>query len=298
MLFAGKIECYGFHKARTDCIMLGKPESLQVRKSPFKYYMRYFLSDPGRVSVTASGSLTIETAIVLPMVLFFLLTFFSLFSMTRTQLQVQAAVERALTEGVKRTIYQVGAPLTEELWNRWLLELQVRQELEGIEGLHALNFEGSTVDLSTGTAEVKLQYEMSVDAGFFFVDNLTFQQYGIRKLWTGVDLSGIKLPETTWVYVTEHGTVYHRSDRCTHLRLSVRDVLREKVSEIRNASGGCYYACEQCRPKGADVVYVTTYGERYHGTLDCGALKRQIKTIALDQVEGLDPCSKCCGLRR
>ena len=56
--------------------------------------------------------------------------------------------------------------------------------------------------------------------------------------------------EDETVYVTGTGLVYHKDYHCTYLDLSIRMVQGKEISELRNESGGRYYACEHCGGKG------------------------------------------------
>lgn len=96
------------------------------------------------------------------------------------------------------------------------------------------------------------------------------------------------------VYVTEHGSVYHRSLGCSHLNFNIKTVDFENVSKERANDGSKYYPCEYCMAHGGDpaVVYVTDDGNRYHSTLSCGALKRTIREVPLSETS-LPPCSEC-----
>lgn len=98
------------------------------------------------------------------------------------------------------------------------------------------------------------------------------------------------------VYMTEHGSVYHRSRTCTYIKIDTTPVLSEHVGSKRNASGAKYYACEFCDPVlcSGMQVYVTEYGTRYHAVSTCSAIKRTVKECDLAEVEQTyRACSKC-----
>ena len=118
----------------------------------------------------------------------------------------------------------------------------------------------------------------------------------VVKPWTGYDVSNIKNreEEDSIVYMTEYGSVYHKNRACTHLVLSIRAVGFADVNEKRNDEGELYEACEYCGEEGmVTIVYVTSYGNKYHTTTKCQGLKRTIKTIPLSEVKGVSPCQKC-----
>ncbi len=80
---------------------------------------------------------------------------------------------------------------------------------------------------------------------------------------------------------------------CTYLCVEIEAVKYEQIEDLRNFSGGKYYACERCRPLKAGTVYITSEGRSYHGQADCSSLKRTIYMVPLKEVAEYDPCSKC-----
>ena len=118
----------------------------------------------------------------------------------------------------------------------------------------------------------------------------------VVKPWTGYDVSNIKnrKEEDSIVYMTEYGSVYHKNRACTHLVLSLKAVGFADVEEKTNEDGKVYKACEFCGKNGiVTIVFITSYGDKYHTTTKCQGLKRSIKTIPLSEVKGVSPCQKC-----
>lgn len=101
--------------------------------------------------------------------------------------------------------------------------------------------------------------------------------------------------DDTWLYYTEYGTVYHASRTCTHLDLSIRAVTYSQAEAKRNNSGGKYHECEKCSANRSQngMVYITSYGNRYHYTLTCSGLKRSIYMIRRSEATDKRMCSKC-----
>lgn len=125
-----------------------------------------------------------------------------------------------------------------------------------------------------------------------FSDFLMFSRMRTRA-WTGYDNEAAQPDEEDKVYVTEYGEVYHYSKSCAYLKLSIRAVDLDYIEKLRNADGSCYYACEECGRKCTSTVFVTSYGNRYHATLQCSGLKRTIQEIPLSQVGSRTACKKC-----
>ena len=95
--------------------------------------------------------------------------------------------------------------------------------------------------------------------------------------------------------MTAHGTVYHKSLKCTHLRLSVEQTTVTQAEARRNRYGAKYYACSCCKSGVGAAVYITDTGNRYHARLSCSGLKRTIREIPLSEAWKRKACSKCGG---
>lgn len=119
------------------------------------------------------------------------------------------------------------------------------------------------------------------------------------RKWTGYDVMSQENceDEEEYVYITESGHVYHRSRDCSHLKVTVSVITDSQLAKKRNASGARYRKCEKCC-KGSStggLLFITSQGDRYHISASCSALKRNIKTVPLSQVEGWPACSECGG---
>lgn len=117
--------------------------------------------------------------------------------------------------------------------------------------------------------------------------------------WTGEDrnLSGFSDSETVeaMVYVTQAGSVYHKSPDCRYLNVSAVGVAGSCVSLKRNEYGEKYHACERCswNQEPGSTVYITNTGNRYHNSKNCSGLKRTVRLIKESEAENLRPCSRC-----
>lgn len=116
--------------------------------------------------------------------------------------------------------------------------------------------------------------------------------------WTGADEradSGREHQQEEMVYVTESGSVYHRSPGCRYLKVSIQQAAGYRISFMRNSYGERYSACEACSrgQSPAGCVYITAAGNRYHNQETCSGLKRTIKLVKLSQVGSMHACSSC-----
>ena len=63
--------------------------------------------------------------------------------------------------------------------------------------------------------------------------------------------------------------------------------------ELEDKDGSIYYACESCGSNCTNVVFVSPYGNRYHSTINCDKLKRNVIAVPISEVGERTPCSKC-----
>lgn len=172
----------------------------------------------------------------------------------------------------------------------------------GFSGIHTFL---STFMEEEDSIDIILVYNIKLPLLFFSVKDLQMVQRVRMRGWNGhrvaaKDSGGDALEETgeeeEIVYITETGTVYHRTRDCTHLKLSIQAVDFKQAEDLRNVNGGKYYRCPLCC--GTDdlegkTVYITDTGDRYHESLDCSGLKRTIIAIPISQVGTRTPCKRC-----
>ena len=124
----------------------------------------------------------------------------------------------------------------------------------------------------------------------------TFQKVTVRA-WTGKDFEEFQddVQLEKMVYLTESGSVFHRSLGCSYLNVSVSRVAGSTISSAKNKYGETYSACEICSrgqaPAGS--VYITKQGNRYHNQENCSGLKRSVRMVKESEAEGMPACSRC-----
>ena len=147
--------------------------------------------------------------------------------------------------------------------------------------------EGNYIDL-------KVNYKMTFPVGLF--GNLKFDvsQRARNRKWIGYDKAENET-DGQYVYITEHGEVYHTNYYCTYLNPSVHRIEKSEVSSKRNKSGAIYYKCKRCRGvKEGGFLYITDYGTSYHSDVNCTEIKHDIKKVLLEDIKDkMRPCSKC-----
>lgn len=233
-----------------------------------------------------SGSFTLEAAVVLPFAACFFVSILFFFRVLQVQLEVQKALddtgrwiavslqEVSETESAAEKAI-AGAVFVKELVGRKAVKTYVRGGIAGI-SLAGSDFSGTEVHLK---AAYQIRFPIRL-LGLLRVELI--QRSDCRK-WTG----WIREPGTAegevWVYVAETGRVYHLTENCTHLKLSVQQTGIGAVSAMRNESGARYKRCALCADdrSGQGQVYITRQGDRYHYNLNCSGIKRTIFRIQI-----------------
>ena len=236
-------------------------------------------------SFEKKGSLTVEAALVFPLFLFVLTAFLYLFFLV----ELRAEVGRALTDtgrGLSQTAYfsENAGSLAPSALAMLYGQREVKEYLEGRVsaeiikgGADGISFLGTVWNEETSVLTLRASFQVTLPPGF----------------------SGREGAEETEgseiVYVTDHGTVYHRDLSCRYLKLSVQQAELDQVDSMRNEDGGKYYPCERCWKEGASVVFLTESGDRYHQSLNCSSLVRGIHAVRIWETGGRPPCSVCGG---
>jgi len=210
-----------------------------------------------RYSIYCRGSMTVEAAIAVPLFLFFVANLLSVF---------------LIFEQYSKNL----STLHQRARNLAILE-------------HTINSGDEIVSLYSYQAMSPLFEYVGFDKAN------TVVVVKARK-WTGYDLlcgnSNYDVEE--YVYVTEEGSVYHKSRDCKHLQISIDVIDEESICEQRNSSGGKYYPCEKCASgNSSGLVFYTKDGKKYHNSAGCSSLKRTIKTISIKDVGDKPPCKNC-----
>lgn len=154
----------------------------------------------------------------------------------------------------------------------------------------------SNVDEESKRIELNADYIVPLPCSLFGFSYLPCSEKMVTRGFCGVKRRGIQKDNTT-VFVTETGSVYHKDQSCTYLKIHVTQVQFSDIPGFRNENGGIYKACKKCcssiNLSEQSKVYIANYGERYHTTKSCKAIKRTVKTIMFSEVGNRLPCSKC-----
>lgn len=250
-----------------------------------------------RTSPFASkGSITLEAAMAVPIFFFAMLCLVYLLEAMCVQTTVRNAIysvgkeiaQQAYTSPMIST-YGIEQHVIKNIGAEKLEKSIVSGGAKGIDCSHSVsNWNTAVIDLS-------VQYQLDIPILMFRIPAISREETLRVKGWTGYAKSAEDAETQEVVYVTDYGLVYHKNMNCTYLELSIRAVSASDIENLRNESGAKYYTCESC---GGGVVtagrvFITDYGNRYHTSLDCSKVKRNIYAVPLDEVYGLGGCSKC-----
>lgn len=246
---------------------------------------------------SVKGSLTIEASLVLPIFLFVMFLALSIVNLMRFHLNLQEAVHQE-TRMLAMTAYREWNASSGSVSGAVLARLDgtmlAKAPVKG--GAGGIDFSDSKLD-NREVIEIDASYEADLPYDFFNIFDRRFAAKCVMHTFIGYE-KGLDERTATrkakeYVYVTETGTVYHKDRECTYLRLSIREVDKSALKDLRNDSGHKYYACRSCGRAAGSRVYITKDGTCYHSSLSCHGLKRTVNCIPLSEAGGKRACSRC-----
>lgn len=274
-----------------------------------------------RISSSSSrGSMTVEAAVVLPLILFFFLNLTSVIEWMR----LHGNLELALWEtGRRMSIYGYAAETFGGEFNYQLQETDsILNSLAGVlitsayarsevidyvggnylenspltDGSEGLHFIESVFQPERDCIDLKVTYRVSSWTPIPGFQTVTLANRFCSKIWTGYKIPGSEPSKADeYVYVTEYGVVYHISLDCSFLKHSIQKVSLYQIPNLYNSNRERYTLCWLCRDKEyTNLVYITKDGNRYHYTLECSGLKRKIHTLSRSEAEKkYRSCPRC-----
>ena len=284
-----------FQNSTTNHIESFRKEQNSLRAKQFKHFHLIFHKKSERASVfTSKGGLTLEAALVIPIFFFAMLCFVFLFEMM------------AIRISVKNGLYSTGKELAEKAYVSTMISTPaIRQHIVEqvgedrlnrsmiVGGTRGIDCGDSVSNWHTGVMNLSVKYTIEIPVLMFRIPAIPCEETLRVKGWTGYALQ-TEGEGSDVVYVTDWGEVYHTDFSCTYLDVDVRGIIAGTIQDARNDSGGKYHACESCGKKThCGILYVTNYGNRYHTSLNCKKIKRNIYAVSIQDVLGMGGCSKC-----
>lgn len=253
------------------------------------------------------ASLTVEAALIVPLFLFFMVAAMQYIvvmgtavkfgtSLAQTGKNISTAAYVTKYGGDTQEVPELAAAALSASYAHGKVKAQAG-DTSAVKNMNMLlsSFlqDGEEIDLV-------LTYQIRSPIGFIKLPENFFIQRARLRAWTGRIPAGESdgadgaASGDDYVYVTETGGVYHEDPECTHLRLSVRAVDIGALDTLRNNSGAIYHNCERCaRAPKSSTVYITEEGNRYHNSISCSGLKRTVRQVSREELNGMHVCSRC-----
>lgn len=214
------------------------------------------------------GSMTVETALILPVFLLAVFTLLSFIDVMKMSIEQQMQQQEILRNAA------VSVPFLETV-------------TQGKEG---------------DCIRLDYVYAVTLPIGGFGYKKVWVRQRSMVHIFNGYDdaRGDIIGEQKVYVYVTKQGSVYHKKRSCSVLQLSVRSVTGSRINKERNTEGKIYRKCKKCTRgyTNAELVglslFVTDYGVKYHVRANCPELTRTVKVIRIEEAGTRRAC-KICG---
>lgn len=268
---------------------------------------------------SVKASLTVEAVFVLPIFFFAVLAFLYFIQIVVLQEQVQASITEVASissqyghiyqeyiekgeEKEKSTIRILEGFVDGTVFKSMFLNIAKQFRLYDsciMGGMEAIQFYESSFMRDGETIEVIARYAIQLPIPFLRSQTMEVVQRVRTRAFVGLTCMNEcedNEVEEGYVYITPTGGVYHTRADCTYLEMDIISVGHEELFLRRNQSGAKYYPCESCIGQGhtsQSIVYITTYGTRYHTDRSCKKIHREVRKVKLSQVGSKRPCSKC-----
>ena len=255
-----------FQEEKEDKNQINRLDQKRERRSRRAFFLLSPISRktlPGKVSLCTflkKASLTLETAMALPLFFFGVLTLLSFMDIYKVQTEHLTGLCQKAKEA----------------------------------GMYAYGTGGS----GTETITLPDVYSYQPIGGLIPLPKIWFHNTVKVHTWNGViyENGNDTVESQPMVYVTESGSVYHRKLGCSYLNLSVQQISGSSVKTLKNAYGEKYQACELCSrgQEPAGVVYITKKSNRFHNRESRSALKRSVRMVKETEVsDEMSACGRC-----
>lgn len=258
-------------------------------------------------SLQKKASLTVESAFVLPFFFIAVVLIAGMLDLYR----IFVLVQTSLCEGAKELgMYAYCSPedtqspvgivndgICAAYGSRKIRERLEGEALSGIKGgINGIQLLGS--NYRDDIVFLRASFLYQVPSGIFQIFPVSVKVEGQARAWKGFQgkLYG-NSDDNKMVYITDWESVYHTSESCTHLNLSVEAVALWHAQNASNQYGERYHACESCIGQGTahGMVYITSTGTAYHSNAQCGGIKRSVRMVKKSETEALHACERCGG---
>ena len=271
------------------------PLIIKNKKDDVSLQVQKLLKKRALLHAFSEGNLTLEAALVLPVFLLAISAVMYFLVIIHVQLNIQIKLEEVAREMAKTAYISEDLNVFNYVYVKACLQdPDFREYLDksyivgGAEGLSLLE---STFFDRDGVVDLVVKYEMTIPfipdkiVSFPCIERIYF------RTWIGKDISKENVNNGRIVYITTTGTVYHTNRECTHIRLSVMQAV---FGLVKNSYSKCHI-CGETPGSDSAIVYITEEGDRWHSSLSCSGLKREVIEIDINEVGDRELCSRCGG---
>lgn len=271
---------------------------------------RPFMDTPpaGRVHLCTSSlpaSMTVEAALVLPLILFFFLALLQPVIWLDRQRKVQTAMERIGEEISQYGILAESAETGDRELPAFCTETAASLWVRGRAGQYADHAAVKKARIYGENGEVEFIVEYQKEIPFFStVLGKSVETVAVkRRSWIGIPgkLKGdgsyqnpMTDEQTEMVYVGAGMGRYHLFRDCHYISNEYLTATRSEAESGR-IPGGKRSPCAICGKKGdgSDPVYITAAGEHFHYDKNCRSMMSYVREIPKSEAEHLGACSYC-----
>lgn len=267
----------------------------------------------------ASASMTVEAALVLPLLIFAAVSLILPMKIMATERRIQAGLE-SIGEDFSRYAYIQDAlekgklaaiPGADDFAKGFCKNLSAgiaagyaqacAMGYADTRNVTSVNVIRSSIREDGETFDLILDYEVHMPFPVLGLGSISRTARSRRRAWIGRDGrdegeggSGSGDGDEI-VYIGRDSTRYHRSRGCHYLSNSLAVVSYELVGDRRNANGKKYHACAVCGHGAGpgSAVYIMPSGTSFHTSKECPAITAYVRAVPLSEVEYLGPCSYC-----
>ncbi len=299
------------------------------RVLPFIEKIYLLISWRGEKERSSRGSMTVEAAVVVPLLILFILHLGSCMEMLRLHGRLEYALwqvgrELAVYGAAESRIHTpgTGPDRTEDITggsargegshivtglavsylyvNGRLGQILGRDYLDSSPlayGQRGISYLSSAYMEEEECIDIVLTYQVCPQITCFPFSRFRMVSRYYGRAWTGFAVGDGAKP-VTYVYVTEDGAVWHSRGDCSYLKLSIQEVQAGTVWMLRNETGERYQPCGRCADRLPEsLVYLTREGNRYHSVRSCPSLTRRVHAVVWQENMPYRPCSRCAATR-
>lgn len=254
-------------------------------------------------SDAVAGSMTVEAAVLIPVVLFFFFHLAGVMEMLRLHGKLEAALWNA---GNQAALY--AGTFTEEaealpdagisylLIHNQVTEFLGKAYLEDsplARGAAGLNYLRSEYMDEEECVDIIVTYQVEPMVSIFPFSYRRMSNRYYARAWTGYDVAATSNPKR-YVYVTSRGEVWHSTPECSYIYHTVLSTSIGQIGDRRNKQGQVYEVCDFCgNLEAGKYVYFTEEGGKYHYIRNCTAIYKDIQAIVWSDELPYRACSRC-----